>query len=50
MMGTQPLAIPTSFENTRFPSVEERLKKNDSRTFSKIKKKLSQHMKWHEPE
>jgi len=26
MMGTQPLAIPISFENTKFPSVEERLK------------------------
>jgi len=25
-MGTQPLAVPTSFENMKFPSVEERLK------------------------
>jgi len=25
-MGTQPLVIPTLFENTKFPSVEECLK------------------------
>ena len=27
MMGTTPIAIPLSFKNTKFPSVEERLKK-----------------------
>ena len=26
MMGISPLAIPSSFENTKFPSVEEQVK------------------------
>ncbi len=25
MMGTSPLAIPTSFESTKFPTIDERL-------------------------
>ena len=25
MMGTSPLAVPTTFEHTKFPSVEERI-------------------------
>ena len=26
MLGESPIAIPTSFENTRYPTVEERIK------------------------
>ena len=30
MYGLSPLAIPTSFENTKFPSVDDRIKQLQS--------------------
>jgi len=45
MMGIQPLAIPTSFENTMFPSVEECLKN----LLKEQEEAIAAH-DWHEPE